>query len=72
MIFVTLGTQDKSFKRLLQAIEKKIKVGKIKDKVIVQAGYTKFQSKYMEVFDLVPMDKFNEYIKIPMIISYRL
>ena len=63
MIFVTLGTQDKSFSRLLEAIEDKIKAGKIKDKVIVQAGYTKFQSKYMEVFDLVPIDKFNEYVE---------
>ncbi len=63
MIFVTLGTQDKSFSRLLEAIEDKIKAGKIKDKVIIQAGYTKFHSKYMEVFDLVPIDKFNQYIK---------
>ncbi len=63
MIFVTLGTQDKSFERLLKAIEDKIKAGKIKDKVIVQAGYTKFKSKYMEVFDLVPIDKFNQYVK---------
>ena len=40
MILVTLGTQDKSFKRLLDAIQKQIDLGNIKDKVIVQAGCT--------------------------------
>ena len=63
MIFVTLGTQDKSFKRLLETIQKQIELGNIKDKVIVQAGYTKFKSKDMEIFDYVPMEKFNEYLK---------
>ena len=63
MIFVTLGTQDKSFDRLLKAIDKKIEEKKIKDKVIVQAGYTKYESKNMEIFDLVSMEKFNKLIK---------
>ena len=43
MIFVTLGTQDKSFERLLKAIDKEIEKGTIKDKVVVQAGYTKYE-----------------------------
>lgn len=53
MILVTLGTQDKSFARLLKAVEKEIKNGNIKENVIVQAGYTKYKSKHMEIFDLV-------------------
>ncbi|MEG2600423.1 MAG: PssE/Cps14G family polysaccharide biosynthesis glycosyltransferase [Bacilli bacterium] len=63
MILVTLGTQDKSFKRLLEAIEKEITKGHIKEKVVVQAGFTKFSSKNMEIFDLIPMDKFDDLIK---------
>ncbi len=63
MIFVTLGTQDKSFKRLLENIEKEIIKGNIKDKVIVQSGSTNYHSKNMEMFDLLPKDKFDEYIK---------
>ena len=35
MILVTLGTQDKSFVRLLKAIDREIKKGNIKEKVIV-------------------------------------
>ena len=42
MIFVTLGTHDKPFNRLLEAVQKQIDLGNINDKVIVQAGATKF------------------------------
>lgn len=62
MIFVTLGTQDKPFERFLKLIEKHIKNGDIKDKVVVQAGYTKFSSDKMEIIDYVPTDKFNKLI----------
>ena len=41
MIFVILGTQDKEFPRLLEAIDKEIENGVITDKVVVQAGQTK-------------------------------
>ena len=40
MILVTLGTQDKSFSRLLEAIDREIENGTIKEKVVVQAGLT--------------------------------
>lgn len=63
MILVTLGTQDKSFKRLLDAIQKEIDKGNIKDKVVVQAGCTEYKSKDMEIFDLIDRDKFTELIK---------
>lgn len=58
MILVTLGTQDKSFKRLLQAIEKEIKKGNIKEEVVVQAGHTKYTSKNMKIFDFLPQEEF--------------
>lgn len=64
MILVTLGTQDKKFTRLLEAIQKQIDNKKIKEKVIVQAGCTSnFKSKDMEIFDLIPMNEFDEKIK---------
>ena len=62
MILVTLGTQDKSFKRLLDAIQNEIDNGNIKDRVVVQKGYTNFASDNMELFDLIPMEKFDELI----------
>ena len=63
MILVTLGTQDKPFPRLLKEIERQIKKGNIKDEVIVQAGCTKFKSKYMKIFDLLPLDEFDKLLK---------
>lgn len=63
MIFVSLGTQDKSFTRLLKKIDEQISLGNIKDKVIVQAGLTKYESKNMEIYDLMNMDTFLNNIK---------
>ena len=53
MILVTLGTQHQEFTRLLDYIEK----SKIKDEIIVQAGYTKYKSKNMRVFGLIPQEE---------------
>ena len=60
MILVILGTQDKEFPRLLEAVEKQIKCGNIKDRVVVQAGQTKYKSDCMEIFDLLPAPEFNK------------
>lgn len=64
MILVTLGTQDKAFTRLLQDIDKAIIDGAIKEKVIVQAGYSigKYQSDNMEMFDLIDREEFNKLV----------
>lgn len=60
MIFVVLGTQHNSFERLLHEIENLIKNKVIEDKVIVQNGYTKYDSNYMEMYDYVSKEKFDE------------
>lgn len=58
MIFVTLGTQDKQFKRLLDLIEN----SKINDEIIVQAGYTTYTSKKMKIYDYLDKPIFEKYI----------
>ena len=60
MILVTLGTQDKSFNRLLEKIEEQIDKGNIKEEVVVQAGFTKFDSKCMRILGLVDRDEFQK------------
>ena len=62
MILITLGTQDKQFTRLLSVVQNEIDKGNIKDKVIVQAGHTKFESNDMEIFDLIDREKFSNLI----------
>ena len=62
MIFVTVGTQDKPFTRLIKAIDEGVKSGAIKDEVIVQAGINKYKSEYIKVLNYVPFDEFNNYV----------
>ncbi len=62
MILVTLGTQDKQFPRLLDAVQKAINDGAIKDRVVVQAGYTVYQSSDMEIFDFIEREKFASFL----------
>lgn len=63
MILVTLGTQNRDFSRLLDEIEKQIKNKNIKEKVIVQAGYTKYNSDNMEIFDFISSDELEKLVK---------
>lgn len=71
MIFVTVGTQDKPFIRIIKAVEDAVLAGKITDKVVVQAGNTEYESKVLNVLNYIPFDKFNEYIdKADIIITH--
>ena len=64
MIFVTLGTQDKKFTRLLSEIDKLIDKKVISDEVIVQAGYSSdYKSNNMKIFDLINKEEFDKIIK---------
>ena len=60
MILVLLGTQNNSFIRLLKAIQKNIDNKVIKDNVVVQAGFTKFESKDMKIFKMIDKNKFSK------------
>lgn len=53
MILVLLGTQNNSFHRLLEKIDDLINKKIIKEEVIVQAGYTKYETKNMKILDFV-------------------
>jgi UDP-N-acetylglucosamine transferase subunit ALG13 len=63
MVLVLLGTQNNSFHRLLEEVEKNIENGNIKGEVIVQAGYTKFESDKMKIFDLISSKEIENLIQ---------
>ncbi len=63
MIFVTVGTQDVPFDRLLKEVEKQIKKGNIKDEVIVQSGNSKFTSDLMKVTNFFTKEEYTKLIK---------
>ena len=60
MILVLLGTQNNSFHRLLEEIERLIQNQVIREKVIVQAGYTKYTSENMKILDFVSKEELEE------------
>lgn len=59
MIFVTLGTQDKPFKRLIDYLEN----SHIDDEIIVQAGFTDYKSDKLKIYKYIDKDDFDKYIK---------
>ncbi len=59
MIFVTLGTQDKQFPRLLKAVEKI----KTREKIVAQVGSTEFKSKKIEIHKNMTEEEFAKYMK---------
>lgn len=60
MIFVTIGTQDKKFSRLLKQVQLLIDKGVINEEIIVQSGTTEFESKSMKVIPFMDMEAFND------------
>ena len=60
MILVLLGTQNNSFHRLLEEIEKNIQDRTINEEVIVQAGYTKYESKIVDLIAKEEIEKLQE------------
>lgn len=63
MILVTVGTQDKAFTRLLEAVEQCIVDGIIQEEVIVQAGYTKYVSDKMTIVDYFSQEEYENNLK---------
>lgn len=71
MILVLLGTQNYSFRRLLEEIQKCIDKGLISQEVIVQSGGTKFTSSQMKLFSLIGQENLKEMIsKADLIITH--
>ncbi len=68
MIFVTVGTHEQPFDRLLKCIDKMIEDGIITEIVIVQKGYTDYEMKNCKAEKLIPYDEMQKYINEARII----
>lgn len=62
MIFVTVGTHEQSFDRLLKYIDEMVEKKIINEEVIVQKGYTNYTMKNCKEFDLIGYDEMQKYI----------
>lgn len=63
MIFVTVGTHEQQFDRLLKCIDKMIEDGIINEKVIIQKGYTEYEPKHCESHKLIGYEQMQQYIE---------
>lgn len=62
MIFVVLGTQKNQFNRFLNMVEELVKSGDIKEPVVAQIGYTRFETDLFKCFSMVNEEEFQNYV----------
>lgn len=63
MIFVSLGTQDMPFTRLLQMVEEAITEGAIQESVIAQIGCTPYTGNLIETFEYCDQATMDTYVE---------
>ena len=63
LIFVTVGTHNQSFERLLKEIDRLIDEGKIRDKVLAQIGNTDYKPRNYKWFGFSDQGKFEDLCK---------
>lgn len=60
MIFVTVGTHEQPFNRLVEGIDKLKSEGKIHEDVIIQTGYSTYEPKYCKWQKLFPVSEMEK------------
>ncbi|HAQ7747614.1 TPA: glycosyltransferase [Enterococcus faecium] len=63
MIFVTVGTHEQAFDRLIEYIDLLKKNGNIEEDVIIQTGYSTYEPKYCTWKKLYPYNEMIELVK---------
>ena len=63
MIFITVGTHEQPFDRLLKCIDKMVEDGQINEEVIVQKGYTDYEPKNYKAEKLIPYEQMQKNIE---------
>ena len=63
MIFVTVGTHEQPFNRLIEEIDKLKGDGIIKEEVIIQKGFSNYEPKYCESYKLIGYDEMQKYLE---------
>lgn len=62
MIFVTVGTHEQQFNRLIQEIDRLKKDDMIKDDVLIQTGYSTYEPKYCRWVNFVEFSEMSKYL----------
>lgn len=68
MIFVTVGTHEQPFNRLIKEVDRLVETCVIKDDVFIQTGYSTYEPKFCKWSSLISFDKMNELMETSDII----
>lgn len=63
MIFVTVGTHEQAFNRLLEEVDRLKKENLIEDEIIIQSGYSTYIPKHCQSMKLIGYDDMEKYLK---------
>lgn len=63
MIFVTVGTHEQPFDRLIKYVDELKRDNKIKENVIIQTGYSNYEPQYCEWQKLYPYQQMLDLVK---------
>lgn len=63
MIFVTVGTHEQPFNRLVQKIDELKRDGVITEDVVVQTGFSTYEPKYCKWQKLLPYQDMGKYVE---------
>lgn len=62
MIFVTVGTHEQPFNRLIKEVDRLKKEGIITDEVFIQTGFSTYEPKYCEWKKIISYDEMDDYM----------
>lgn len=63
MIFVTVGTHEQPFNRLIRYIDKMKEKGLIREEVVIQTGYSTYEPRYCRFSKLFPYSEMCQLVK---------
>ena len=63
MIFVTVGTHEQQFNRLLKEIDRLVEKKIIKEEVFIQTGYSDYEPKHCKWSKLIPYKEMEQKVK---------
>ncbi|MTV88272.1 hypothetical protein GM543_12435, partial [Streptococcus pneumoniae] len=63
MIFVTIGTHEQQFNRLIKEVDRLKGEGFIQDEVFIQTGYSSYIPQYCEWEKIISYEKMNKLIE---------
>ena len=71
MIFVTVGTHEQPFNRLIQEVDHLVETGVIKEEVFIQTGYSIYEPKFCQWSRWISFDQMSKFMqKADIIITH--